>query len=115
MRGRHWLRLKTKLEQASIRPIFPDALLIETKVEESFNVARLALCAQTEVDSRERAKEKQDEDEFFQSILERKEQELQNLVLQKKKRQPQSAMKARMEAKAQKEAILRKSSPSYQP
>ena len=109
LQGQMWIDVKAKLREKRIKPIYADAFIIETNLENCFNVAASTKNVQLEVVERRRKKEAEDEEGFFKSILQQKEQELQVQLLMKKSRQPKSSIKSRREAKARKEQMLKES------
>jgi hypothetical protein len=108
-KGQQWLDVKGGLKAQEVAPISADFLLIESKVEEAFNIAMHTKCLQKGLLDSKVGADANDEQAFFNSILLQKEQELQQQLLMKKNKTSKSSMKSRLEAKQKKADMLKKS------
>lgn len=101
--------MKTELDTENLRPIQADRLTIEQHLEKAFNIGMTTKCTQSRLYDLEKSALKSKESQFFKSILNQKDQELQVQLLMKKNKQPKGTMKSRLEAKAKKEEMLKQS------
>jgi hypothetical protein len=108
-KGQQWLDVKNELTGQDVTPISADFLLIESKVEEAFNIAMHTKCLQKGLLDSKVSADGNEEQAFFNSILLQKEQELQQKLLMQKNKTSKSSMKTRLDAKQKKSEMMKKS------
>ena len=113
-RGQEWLGVKEELRSDGCNPIAADALLIESKLEQSFDLASATKCQQQLLLGEATQQGRDSEKTFFSSILQQREQELQAQRLMQKaggsSTKPSAAAKKRLEAQKKKAANVKNSS-----
>jgi hypothetical protein len=107
--GEIYADIKEELAIENVTPVSADSLWIEGQLEEAFNIASGVKCEQTAVKFRADGNMQEGEANFLNSIRQKGEQELQAQLSMKKNRMPKNSMKARLEAKAKKAEMLKKS------
>lgn len=77
MLGESWNSVRTELRDLNIYPIKPDALLMETALENAYNAAMETKYEQSNLVQAIKEKNKEKEQEFYGNILRQQEQEVQ--------------------------------------
>lgn len=67
--GEAWSQVRASLRSKNVKPIAADSLLIETKLEDAFNTARVVKCEQMNLSEESAGLESKKEQAFFESIL----------------------------------------------
>ena len=113
-RGQEWLGVKRELRDDGCNPISADALLIESKLEQSFDLASATKCRQQMLLQAATQAGESAEKDFFTGILLQREQELQAQKLMQKagggSTKPSAAAKKRLDAQKKKAAMVKNSS-----
>jgi len=107
--GEIYADIREELAIEKVKAISADSLWVEGQLEEVFNIASAVKCRQGNVKKCADVDTQGGEASFFNNIRQKAEQEFQAHLSVKKSRMPKSSMKARLEAKAKKAEMLKKS------
>jgi hypothetical protein len=93
-----WSEVKEKVRLKGMNPIRPDSLLIETKLENGFNLANETRYQQLKYVDVLNRKAEQEEEQFYDSIRNQQEQEIQAHLVTRKMIDPRAGAKRKMKA-----------------
>jgi hypothetical protein len=101
-----WQDVKEKLDADGLAPIRPDALQLQLALESAFNTAMNTRHEQTDHLADVRRKAQMEEEQFYDNIRHKQEQEIQAHLVTRKMVNPNKKYSKRMQLKKEKDAML---------
>ena len=104
--------MRRELRNENVKPVAADAVLLESKLEDAFNTARVVKCKQMHLSEESVEDENRKEAAFFDSIYLQRDQEIRQEQIKRSALVPKSLQKRKAEKEAKKKMLAKSLVPS---